>query len=51
MKDKLKLKDVEKEFYSIKEDLIDVRNKLTATEIELGKTQTENKALSKHDKV
>eukprot|EP00112_Aurelia_sp_Birch-Aquarium-sp1_P012927 Seg2723.4 transcript_id=Seg2723.4/GoldUCD/mRNA.D3Y31 product="Coiled-coil domain-containing protein 157" protein_id=Seg2723.4/GoldUCD/D3Y31 len=50
VKNKLKLKDVEKDFYGIKENLINVRDKLTATEIELGKTQTENKALSKHDK-
>lgn len=42
---------MEKDFYGIKENLINVRDKLTATEIELGKTQTENKALSKHDKV
>ncbi len=46
-----RLKEVEKEFHILKEDLNFVRTKLYDTEIELGKSQAENKAISKHDKV
>ena len=46
-----RLKVVEKDFHMLKEDLSFVRNKLYETEIELGKSEAENKTLAKHDKV
>ena len=49
--EKERLKEFEKEFLVIKEELATVRGKLSETEVELGKAQTENKALTKHGKV
>eukprot|EP00794_Sanderia_malayensis_P014131 gene14131-15608_t len=45
-----RLREIEREFHVLKEDLAFVRNKLYETEIELNKSQTENKAITKHDK-
>ena len=51
LSEKERLKNSEKELFSIRDELSDVREKLANTEIELGKAQTENRALTKHGKV
>ena len=51
LSEKERLKEFEKEFLTMKDELAAVREKLAETEVELGKAQTENKALTKHGKV